>query len=244
MALGSKHVEIDLTIGDSDDDASVPVSLAWLSAPTSTRTNVTVPTTASNLHSDIDLTAGDSDDDDSAPETEAVSTDKAAKQELVYPDFQVGPIYESSPSLHNPSRVLTSTQVSTTCCLLELPAELRTIIFQMALSQDSGEVVIDLVRQSGSSTRNAFALTEISKQIRHECGDMLYHFNTITFNANKLSGWSFETSRSCTSILAKQMETKKLRAVKIHLGMIRPGRDFLGASQIVTQKSDNSSGGL
>lgn len=138
-------------------------------------------------------------------------------RQLVYPNFQVSALTRASTVVEETKPESNMTQGSTTCRLLELPRELRDMIWETALSQNSGEVAVHLMDPQ-LSTAHAFALTETCHQIHHECGDMVYNFNTFSFktdlmsNHNVLSSWDFD------NILAKQIATDKLRAVDIHVG--------------------------
>ncbi|GIZ43117.1 hypothetical protein CKM354_000635700 [Cercospora kikuchii] len=75
------------------------------------------------------------------------------------------------------------------CRFLQLPAELRTTIYELALTSESGSLTIDFSnpppKLSGSKLLSdvikASALTRTCKQIRQEARGMLQNLNTLRF---------------------------------------------------------------
>ncbi|KAF7192663.1 hypothetical protein HII31_06022 [Pseudocercospora fuligena] len=115
-----------------------------------------------------------------------------------------------------------------TCYLLDLlPPELRNIIYQYALNEHSGEVILRLpyrhlnifgIEQKAAQhdKNNAFALQYTCKQIWDECSDLIYQYNTIKFKHN-VDGIS-NLSGQLNQIAEKQYKNRKLRRVHLDLG--------------------------
>lgn len=138
-------------------------------------------------------------------------------RQLVYPDFQVSALTRASTLVEETKAKSNMTQGSTSCRLLELPRELRDMIWKSALSQDSGKVTVHLMAPR-RSTAHAFALTETCRQIQYECGDMVYSLNTFSFKTDLMNNRNVPSSWNFDNILAKQIATNKLQAVDIHVG--------------------------
>ncbi|KAK3719121.1 hypothetical protein LTR37_004685 [Vermiconidia calcicola] len=91
------------------------------------------------------------------------------------------------------------------CYLLELPAELRIDIYELALKQS--DIFVGMGYSGKRTTvelvnKHPLALTETCKQIREECGDLFFQLNEVTVhmpwmcqNLNKVR--NFYVNRTC-----------------------------------------------
>ncbi|KAK3720907.1 hypothetical protein LTR37_003570 [Vermiconidia calcicola] len=75
------------------------------------------------------------------------------------------------------------------CYLLELPAELRIHIYELALKQPD-IIVRTALRDKTTvelSNKHPLALTKTCKQIREECGDLFSQLNEVTLHMPRMS---------------------------------------------------------
>ncbi|KAK4499285.1 hypothetical protein PRZ48_009798 [Zasmidium cellare] len=110
------------------------------------------------------------------------------------------------------------------CRLLELPAELRTAIYELALS--NLDIVADLASRTGcEAIADAAALTMTCKRIHKECANLVYDLNVIKFKLPKNEARANSTIQTLTN-LQRPWGTCSLKVIELWITHKRTEYDF------------------